>query len=249
LGRALIARAEVGSTNDEAWDALSAGAPDGVAIVADVQHRGRGRAGRSWHTAPGKGLALSLLLHRDCERRPLGLLPLAGGLALARAFDALGVPVRLEWPNDLLLGSGKLAGILAETRALASGGPPARRAAVVGVGVNVAQRASDFPPELSGVATSLATEGFAVGREVVAAEFLNALEPLWEALGEQGAGSVVTAWTARASFWGEEVRAHTPAGTMTGIARALDPDGGLVLELPDGARARILAGDVRPAPR
>ena len=76
FGRTLIARSETPSTNDLAWDALAAGAPDGTAVVSDTQTHGRGRAGRAWQMAPGKGLALSLLVHQGCERRQAATLPL-----------------------------------------------------------------------------------------------------------------------------------------------------------------------------
>ena len=109
LGRTLLARAEAGSTNDEAWDALETGASDGTVVVADVQSRGRGRAGRTWHTAPGKALALSVLLTRGCDRRSLGLLPLAAGLAVAQALEPLGAAPALKWPNDVLLHARDLA--------------------------------------------------------------------------------------------------------------------------------------------
>jgi BirA family biotin operon repressor/biotin-[acetyl-CoA-carboxylase] ligase len=242
LGRILLVRGEVDSTNDVAWEAHERGVPDGIAVVADAQHRGRGRAGRAWHMAPGKGLALSLLVRRAGQ--PIGLLPLLSGLALARALERLGIQARLKWPNDLLLGRGKVAGILAEARG--------DEAIVVGVGVNIDQGEDDFPPGLvsaaaSRRATSLAIEGFQARREIVAAEFANAFEPLWIDLEARGAEPLLEAWTRRASFWGEALRAETPAGAVAGIARALDPSGGLVLELPGGRRITVVAGDVVPS--
>lgn len=251
LGRRLLALAETGSTNDAAWDALAAGAPDGLAVVADAQPRGRGRAGRAWHTAPGRGLALSVLLRKGCERRPLALLPLASGLALVLALERLGVAAELKWPNDVLLRGRKLAGILCESRAEAGGG----RVAVVGVGVNVLQRAEDFPPALgrpeagaaASAATSLAIEGHALTRETVAAEILNALEPLWAELEADGAARVLEAWRRRASFWGEPVRVSTSSGAVAGIARGLDATGGLVVALEGGGVTTVLAGDLELA--
>jgi len=240
LGRRLIARAEVGSTNDVAWEALAEGAPDGTTIVADAQTAGRGRAGRAWHQAPGRGLALSLLLHPGCERRQLGVLPLVAGLALANALEHVGARPELKWPNDLLLAGRKVSGILAESRGAPQGGD----AVVIGVGVNVRHAPEDFPPELQALATSLAMEGVATTREQVAAAFLNALEPLWTEVQEGGRERALDAWRARAAFWDREVRAHTPAGVRVGIARALDPDGGLVIEQADGSRVTIVAGDV-----
>jgi BirA family biotin operon repressor/biotin-[acetyl-CoA-carboxylase] ligase len=262
LGRTLVARAEVGSTNDEAWDALAVDAPDGAIVVADAQTRGRGRAGRMWHTAPGKALALSVLLHQNCDRRALGLLPLAAGLAVAQALETLGAAPALKWPNDVLLGGRKVAGVLCECRRIqpASGYPTAppgsaaapalaRDAAVVGVGVNVSQAAADFPPEIAGTATSLALAGIATDRESVAAAFLDALEVHWIGLQAGGRTELLAAWSARADFWGRTVTVRAPAGVLCGVARALDPAGALVLVLEDGTETAVVAGDLETAPK
>lgn len=249
LGHHLVTRAAVESTNDTAWEALAGGAPAGTVVVADVQTRGRGRAGRRWHLEPGKGLALSVLLPLGCDRGPLGVLPLGAGLALARGLARLDVAAELKWPNDLLVGGRKLSGILCERRGPSCHGDAgAGEAAVIGVGVNVSERREDFPPEIRERATSLALEGFALDRETVAAEFLNALEPLWTALQEGGREEVLDAWRARASFWGAIVKVRTPAGEIRGVARTLDPEGGLVLRLDSGSETTVLAGDVEIAP-
>jgi BirA family transcriptional regulator, biotin operon repressor / biotin---[acetyl-CoA-carboxylase] ligase len=248
FGHRLLVRAEVGSTNDVAWDAFAEGAPDGVTVVADAQTHGRGRAGRTWHTAPGLGLALSIALHPGCDRRQQGTLPLVAGLALAEGLEALGVRSRLKWPNDVLVGNRKLAGILCESRRMPLPGGALTDAVVLGVGVNVAQRAEDFPQELSERArlapTSLALEGYAATREAVAAAFLNALEPLWTAHAEGGREQVLDRWRARADFWGRPVTVRTPTGAVSGTARALDADGGLVVKLAGGGETTVLAGDL-----
>ena len=264
LGHTLFARAEVGSTNDVAWEALAAGAPDGTVVVADAQTRGRGRAGRTWEMAPGRGLALSVALRPHRDRGSLAALPLAAGLATAQALETLGARPSLKWPNDVLLGGRKVAGVLCESRrnpaspglapaAPGGAGGRARRAGaargalldlvVVGVGVNVAQVREDFPPELA-AATSLALEGTATEREVVAAAFLNALEPLWRALEEGARAPLLEAWRARAGFWGCEVAVQTPVGEVRGVAQGLDEDGALVLALAGGGRSVVLAGDL-----
>ncbi len=259
LGRTLVARAEVESTNDVAWDALAAGFPDGTVVVADAQTRGRGRSGRRWHATPGRSLALSLLLHQGCGRRPPGTLSLVAGLGLARGLETLGVRARLKWPNDLLLGGRKLSGILSESRRVGTAGATASgagspvaggrfsEAAVIGVGVNVSQQPQDFPPEIAAHATSLAIEGHPLTREAVAAAFLNALEPLWTEHAEGGPEHVLEAWSRRAEFWGRPVTVRTPSGPVTGVARALDPEGGLVLTLESGVEATVLAGDLEVA--
>jgi BirA family transcriptional regulator, biotin operon repressor / biotin---[acetyl-CoA-carboxylase] ligase len=240
LGRHLVARAAVESTNDVAWDVLAQGAPDGAVVVADAQTRGRGRSGRAWVAVPGRSLALSVALHQGCERRQLGLLPLATGLALADALESLGARAALKWPNDLLLDGRKVAGILCESRLVARGG----EAAVIGVGVNVTMRAEDFPEALRERATSLALAGVATTREAVAAALLNALEPAWTALQEGDREGLLARWKARADFWGRPVEVHTPSGIVRGVARDLDPDGALVLRLESGVETTVLAGDV-----
>lgn len=242
LGRTLLVRDTVASTNDAAWDALAGGAPDGAVVVAGAQTAGRGRAGRAWHHVPGRGLALSVLLHQGCDRRQVAMLPLVAGLALAVALERLGARPRLKWPNDVLLGGRKAAGLLAESRTTAAGTP----AAVLGAGVNVSHAAADFPAELRARATSLAIEGVRAGRERVAAEFLNALEPRWDALQEGGREALLRGWSERCDAWDAPVVVRAPGGDVRGIARGLDPDGGLRIERADGTTVTVLAGDVGP---
>lgn len=242
IGHELIARAEVASTNDVAWDALAEGAPDGTVVVADAQVQGRGREGRVWHTAPGMGVAMSVLLRPGCERHTLTVLPLAAGLALARAFESLGAAGQLKWPNDVLLSGRKVSGILGESRR----GPDGDDAIVLGCGINVHQRAEDFPEAVRGLATSLALEGVATDRETVAARFLNAFEPLWTELDEAGTAGILDAWRQRAAFWGRPLAVRTPSGEVSGVARTLAADGALILETPAGEQVRVVAGDVVP---
>jgi BirA family transcriptional regulator, biotin operon repressor / biotin---[acetyl-CoA-carboxylase] ligase len=244
LGQRLIARAEVESTNDIAWDALAEGTPDGTVVVADVQTRGRGRAGRVWHQAGRHGLALSVAIHPGCDARHSGTLPLIAGLALADALAALGANARLKWPNDVLIGERKVSGILCEGRYRAGGG----EAVVIGVGVNVTQRGEDFPAEVAATATSLALAGVQTSREIVAAEFLNALEPLWSEYAEGEREPLLARWSRRADFWGQPVTVRTPSGPLTGVARSLDPDGALVLTLSGGVETTVFAGDLEWMP-
>lgn len=240
LGRTLIVHAETASTNDDAWDAAMADAPDGTVVVADHQTHGRGRDGRAWHDRAGRGLAMSVLLFPSCEPHALGTAPLVAGLALAEGLATLGVATDLKWPNDLLAFGHKLAGVLCERRRLASG----TEALVIGVGVNVGPGAEDVPLERGARATSLTRLGHAVTREDVAAAFLDAFEPRWDAHAEGDPRAALDAWRARARFWGETLTARTPGGEITGVAEALDDDGALALRTPAGARIRIVAGDV-----
>jgi BirA family transcriptional regulator, biotin operon repressor / biotin---[acetyl-CoA-carboxylase] ligase len=254
LGRALIARASVGSTNDEAWAAFAADAPDGTVVVADTQTAGRGRHGRVWHTAPGLSLALSVLLRQGCEPPALGLLPLVAGLAVAEALEGLGARPALKWPNDVLLEGRKVAGVLCETRRAGpatrgSFGPGAgRAAAVVGTGVNLGQTGADFPEEISATATSLALVGVTASREDVAAAFLDMLEVRWDELQHAGPAAPIEAWRARAAFWDRPVTVRVPGGEVSGVARGLDAEGALLLTLADGTESTVRAGDLDLGP-
>jgi BirA family biotin operon repressor/biotin-[acetyl-CoA-carboxylase] ligase len=245
VGRTLLVRERAGSTNDLAWEALAEGLPDGVTVIAEAQEEGRGRSGRRWFMAPGRGLALSVALHLGCDRRQASALPLVAGLALARALDGLGVATDLKWPNDLLLAGRKLSGVLVELRRLPGGGGQlGGEAVVIGVGVNVGERTDDFPDELRATATSLALAGHDLTREDIAAALLNQLEPLWDELQEGSRAALLDAWKQRASFWGRPVTAATPTGAVTGVAVDLDPDGALIVRRDDGALVTVVAGDL-----
>jgi len=240
VGRTLLVRDRTASTNDDAWEAFTT-LGDDVAVVALEQTRGRGRDGRGWSQAPGRGLALSLALRLGCDVRQAGLVPLAAGLAVLRTCHALGVPTaRLKWPNDVRVGARKLAGVLCELKRDADG----LGVVVIGVGLNVRERHEDFPPELANAATSLALEGADVTLADTAAELCNRLEPVWAESQEGDRAAVLAAWSRGCDHWGDRVTVRTPAGAVDGVALRLDPDGGLVLRMDDGRERTVFAGDV-----
>ena len=141
------------STNSDALEAARSGAPNGSVYFSDEQRAGRGRGDHAWDSAAGDGLYASVLLRTPILAVRLPLLPLAAGLAAAEATRAVaGVAIDLRWPNDLLIGSLKVGGILAESKI--SGG--FADFAVVGIGINVHQRS--FSPDLIATATSLDLE-------------------------------------------------------------------------------------------
>src|SRR5919199_4160263 len=124
------------STQDLARAALAVGEREGLAVLTDFQHAGRGRRGTSWVAPAEQALLLTVVLPADPP--PATLAPLAAGVALADALEAgAGVPVDLKWPNDLLVGTAKLGGILVER--------PPERCVLVGIGINVAQQVADLP--------------------------------------------------------------------------------------------------------
>ena len=241
----LVYLSEVGSTNDVATALATSGAPDGTAVLARHQTRGRGRRGRVWHSPGGAGLYLSLLL-----RGPQSpLLTLLAGVAVADAIgNGVGLGAELKWPNDVVLapsaGAGterrrKVAGILTERLPAAAG-----EGAVVGVGINVARAA--YPPELEARATSLEEASCRpVDRGRLMAELLEGIRRWGGVLASGGSRRLLDCWrrlspSSRGSRVSWEGAGERRAGLTAGIAE----DGALLVDC-RGRRERIVGGEVR----
>ena len=237
------------STNAELAAQARAGAPAGAVLVADHQTAGRGRLDRTWVTPAGSALTFSVLLAPDrvpTARWPW--LPLLVGIAVAEGVRRVTeVDCTLKWPNDVLVGDRKLAGILVERVERDRGA-----VAVVGVGLNVSLSEAELPVA---TATSLAVEGAATtDRTVVLREVLRSLEALfvqWQADGGDPRLGLVESYVRRCSTLGRQVRVELPSGEhLQGTASGIDTDGRLEVHTADGRRM-LGAGDVvhvRPGP-
>lgn len=241
----------VDSTQDAAWRADREGAPHGSVFWAEEQAEGRGRHGHRWLSPRGQNVYLSVLLRPPPPAAGWLTLTLAAGVAAAEAVaDSTGALPDIRWPNDLLLGGKKAAGILAETSI--SGAPPAApRAAVLGIGINANQTV--FPPELAGLATSLRLFlGHAVDREALVATLLGRLRQRYDQWAEGGIGALLAAFEQMSSYArGRRVRVGGGTGEgggFNGTTAGLDPSGFLRV-FPDrapGSVQLILTGEVRP---
>ena len=227
--------ARTASTQEVVREAARAGAAEGFCCVAGEQTAGRGRSGRRWEAPPDTALLVSLLLRR--RDGVAAAVPLLAGLALADALAALaGVACRLKWPNDVLAGGGKLAGILTEVEP--GGG------VVLGVGVNLTVPA--FPPGVPGVSLHRLT-GVAYGWGAVLAELLPHLGRRLDEVESGGLRSLRDDWTARAAGLGEPIRAEVGASRVEGTAIGIDDDGALLVATAHG-RVRLVAGEVHLLP-
>ncbi|HEX2316182.1 MAG TPA: biotin--[acetyl-CoA-carboxylase] ligase [Thermomonospora sp.] len=244
---------ETGSTNVDLAEAVRAGAGEGRVLVAEAQTAGRGRLGRAWSAPPRSGLTFSVVLRPAVDAVALGWLPLLTGLATAQALrrvtgraaggdyggpgDGRGLDVRLKWPNDLLVGERKLAGILAEKVA---------DAVVVGVGLNVSLNADELPVP---TATSLALEDAAFqDREALLRAVLRELETWYrrwtEAKGDPETSGLRPAYKELCATLGRRVRVMLPGEeVLLGSAADVDATGCLVVGTTDGERT-VGAGDV-----
>ncbi len=227
-----------GSTNADLAAAAREGAEEGRVLVAEEQLAGRGRLGRTWTVPARAGLTFSVLLRPSLPAASFGWLTLLFGVAAASAVRRLAeVDVRLKWPNDLLVGERKLAGVLAER---------SEGAVVVGMGLNVLLRPEELPV---GTATSLAVEKAAcLDRDPLLRAVLREVETHYrewaEAGGDADACGLRAAYLAISATVGREVRVELPGGaSMTGQATGIDTAGHLQVAA-GGATSTLSAGDV-----
>ncbi|MFJ2031565.1 biotin--[acetyl-CoA-carboxylase] ligase [Streptosporangium sp. NPDC087985] len=227
-----------GSTNADLAAAARDGARQGAVLIAEAQFAGRGRLGRSWVAPPRSGLMFSVLLRPDPSATKQGWLPLLVGLAAASAVRRVAeVDVRLKWPNDLLIGERKLAGVLAER---------VDSAVVVGVGLNVSVRADELPVE---TATSLAVEeAVCVDRDPLIRAILREIEIHYrewsQADGDADACGLRAAYLAMSATVGREVRVELPGErVLTGSATGIDHSGHLLVRS-GGGEQTLSAGEV-----
>jgi BirA family transcriptional regulator, biotin operon repressor / biotin---[acetyl-CoA-carboxylase] ligase len=233
------------STNLDALAAARQAAPHGSVYFADEQTGGRGRGDHGWTSAPGDGLYVTVLFRPQIPLARLTLLPLVAGLAAADAIRTVsGLAADLRWPNDVLIGKSKAVGILVESKIAAA----SIAYAVVGIGINVHQRA--FPPSLATSATSLdLASGRAIPRQALLVSLLKSLEREADAIARPGAAEKIPARVEQASTWmrGRSVRVHGPQACQ-GITAGLDNNGFLRVRTAEGL-VTVQTGGLRDAER
>lgn len=231
------------STNEQATLLARQGAEEGSVVVADHQTRGRGRMGRVWDSPVGLNLYFSMILRPAVEPRYASQLTLLTGLALAETVGAVGVDdVQIKWPNDLLFGGKKVAGILTEMAIEEN----RVRFIIVGVGVNVNAELADLSPEIADIATTLrARLKIKVKRSVFLADFLGRFQTWYDRYLAEGFAPLRSVWLERSRIQGRRVQVNLLKDSFAGEAIDLDVDGFLVVKRDDtGRESRVLAGDV-----
>ena len=226
------------STMDAAAAAAQSSSARGLVVIADEQTAGRGRRGHEWISPPGAGLYFSCVARLS---RNASLLTLAAGVAVRQSIlQATGLRADVEWPNDLVVGGRKLAGILAEGLRVSG----AVATVIVGVGINV--RPAVYPPEIAGRATSIEAElGRPVDRGAVLAAAVECLQDHFGRLASDDAAGILREWrTAAPLAAGARVEWDTPAGAMTGTTAGVDTTGALLVRTAEGME-RIIGGEVR----
>jgi BirA family transcriptional regulator, biotin operon repressor / biotin---[acetyl-CoA-carboxylase] ligase len=228
----------IGSTMTEAIRLAEQGAPSGSVVGAEEQTAGQGRHGRVWHSEPGLGLYVSIILRRQFAPATLPVVTLALGLATREAIlKATDLVCDLRWPNDVLIESRKCAGILTMLEG---------SAIIAGIGINVNH--SSFPAELNHIATSMRiASGRTESRERLLVEVLASVDAYCDLLESEGRGPVIETF-ARASSYvsGRRVAVDQDGSVLHGTTAGLDASGFLILRGDDGRSSLIVAGGVRP---
>jgi BirA family transcriptional regulator, biotin operon repressor / biotin---[acetyl-CoA-carboxylase] ligase len=229
------------STNRVALELGYANEPEGSVVLAEEQTAGRGRAGRSWHSERANGIYVTLLLRPRISPVQAPLLTIMAGLSAHAAIQAqTGLQPDVKWPNDLMLNGKKLGGILTEMHSETT----LVRFVIVGIGINVNQE--KFPPELSGIATSLRAEtGQSQSRLELLRRLLREFETDYNRFLRDGPAPIIERFTQVSSYArGKRVRVSNGSENYVGLTAGLRPEGLLQVQQDDGTLATVFAGDV-----
>jgi len=244
IGRTFICLPQTASTNADAFRQAEQGAVEGTVILADTQSGGKGRMGRVWSSPAGVNLYCSIILRPPIPPYEAPQLTFLSAVAVARTIELVaGLKPEIKWPNDVLIGGKKVAGLLNEMSAETDG----INFVILGIGVNLNMTAEQFPPDLRHPATSLLMEtGRPAGRAQFTAVMLNELDRLYSAFRSHGFGPVREEWQQRCNAHGRQVVVSDGGSeTVRGMFAGIDGFGALLVQLQDGTIERILSGDVR----
>lgn len=241
IGKEIIRKEITGSTNQDIKELAINGAVEGTVVRADMQTAGRGRRGRNWLSAKGDSLLFSLLLKPDISPDKASQITLLMALAVTKVLrDQYKIEACIKWPNDIVINSKKVCGILTELYP----GSDGRFFVIVGCGINVGQK--EIPNELQDMATSLFLESkivFAV--EELLQGVLEEFEQYYDVFLQS---ETLESFTDEYNAWlisrNKEVRVLDPKGDYSGISKGINNKGELLVQLTDGSITEVYAGEV-----
>jgi len=238
IGKKIVVLGTVTSTMDEAFRLGMENCPEGTVVCAEAQSKGRGRLGRTWISPKARGLYFSFVLRPSLPLNQLAQLTLMSAVALAEAIENISdLRPSIKWPNDILLGSRKLAGILTELRAESD----QVKFVIVGIGLNVNTSSHHLTPQA--VSLKIAA-GHSFDRTQVFQAILRSLEKWYVKLLHHEFAQVMEEWKKRSATLNKWVRITDPAGIIEGQAIDLDEDGALLIRKDNGLVIKKTAGDV-----
>jgi BirA family transcriptional regulator, biotin operon repressor / biotin---[acetyl-CoA-carboxylase] ligase len=241
LGREIIYKDQVNSTNAVAFELAAAGCREGLCVIAEGQSAGRGRLSRHWHSPYGKNLYVSCVLRPGLRPTQVSPLTFLSSLAVSDTLGSLGVEATLKWPNDVLVNGRKICGTLIELMAQQD----AVAFVVIGVGLNINMSRADLSEEIADKATSLFIEtGKYYERTRICGMLLDNLEKYYEAAREEGVDEICRLWEKRANIRGVLMEIVQTDRTYRGVCEGIGRDGAMFLREENGHIARVIAGDV-----
>jgi BirA family biotin operon repressor/biotin-[acetyl-CoA-carboxylase] ligase len=242
IGRDIRVFEQTTSTNDVVEKLARDGVKEGVVVFAESQTKGRGRLGREWVSPAYKGLWFSILLRPDLRPQETTQLTVVSATALCRAIQSeTGLNPEIKWPNDILVGGKKVAGVLTELNAELD----RVKHVILGIGVDVNLGAGEFPAELRKQATSLKIEaGRAISRADLATAILRELDNDYGRICSGQFAGVADEWEAHCKTIGRDVTIQIGNRRVQGRAESLGENGELLLRTEHGRLERISGGDV-----
>lgn len=229
------------STNRQARQLGQAGVPAPCLVVANGQSAGRGRLGRHWESPAGQGLYFSLLLQPQLPAEQAPLLTLAAGLAIKHALEGFGVKdLLVKWPNDVIIQGKKVGGVLSEMETRGS----EMLFVILGIGLNISQKKSDFPQELQETAASLDQLHPGVWhRDKVLEKILGELFQEIKNLEAEKVDQLIKRWEQESGFLGKKIKVEKSGQQLQGKVHGLDMEGHLLLETAPGKIVTLIAED------
>ncbi len=241
MGKVIHSFNTVKSTNEIAQQLAEKGAAEGTIVTAEKQTLGKGRLGRSWHSPEKMGIYVSIILRPKFSPDQSPGLSIMAALAVAEALrDYAAGKIQIKWPNDILINNRKVAGVLTELSAEKN----KINYVVVGIGINVKQLESDFPPNIRATAASVKSE---TGKEISRVELLKQLlvnfEKEYGHYKKYQLGKALSKIRQYSSLLNQEVALQWSGATVSGRAVDIDPSGSLIIES-DGNRISVSSGEV-----
>jgi BirA family transcriptional regulator, biotin operon repressor / biotin---[acetyl-CoA-carboxylase] ligase len=241
IGKEIFFYETVGSTNTVAAG-LFEKTSEGAVVLADGQEKGRGRLGRTWISPAGVNIHMSVILRPKTKIRDATLITIMAAVACVTALrKATGLDVSIKWPNDLTVSGKKLGGILTDLKTEKG----TIIAAIVGIGINVNSDTDTFPGEVNKIATSVKKEtGNLYAREAIVVAVLDEIDRWYTILQGVDNNMLLSEWKRLTSTLGKKVAVTLGEETLNGIAKDIDDEGRLLLQLPSGEIKRISSGDL-----
>lgn len=250
LGRKIVYFDSIGSTNTYAKKLGNENCEEGTIVVADMQTDGRGRLGRQWSSAAGKGIWMSIILKPDIEPEAAQIITIAAAVAVVAALkSATGIDAGIKWPNDIILDGRKVCGILTEMNSEME----RVNFIVLGIGINVNQSMQDFPESIRDLATSLKIQlmqenrpsaSTEINRSEIIKSLLYELERIYSKINKGFISEIIEEWKKYSVTLGKEVRIISKSTDFTGMATDITSEGKLVITCNDGEIREVVSGEV-----